>query len=83
MNVGMMWTFDKPLAGLVANLIDAADHYRQKYGRVPNCCMVHPMYLTEPAMKVGLVTVKPMKEILPKSLWIGFEEMSDGNQNRN
>ena len=28
MNVGMMWTFDRPQAGLVSNLNDAADHYR-------------------------------------------------------
>jgi hypothetical protein len=74
MNVGMLWIFDKPMAGLVPNLVDAADHYRKKYGRVPDCCMVNPMYLAEPVLKVGVVTVKPMKEILPKSLWIGMEE---------
>jgi hypothetical protein len=75
MNIGMMWLFDKPLAGLVPNLIDAADYYRQKYGQVPNICMVNPKDAV--ALNVGIVTIEPMKEILPKSLWIGMREVVD------
>jgi hypothetical protein len=67
--------FDKPLAGLVPNLIDAADYYRQKYGQVPNICMVNPKDAV--ALNVGIVTIEPMKEILPKSLWIGMREVVD------
>jgi hypothetical protein len=76
MNIGMMWLFDKPLAGLVPNLIDAADYYRQKYGQVPNICMVNPKDAVA-LMNVGIVTIEPMKEILPKSLWIGMREVVD------
>jgi len=77
MNIGMMWLFDKPLAGLVPNLIDAADYYRQKYGQVPNLCMVNPKDAV--ALNVGIVTIKPMREILPRSLWIGMQDTGDAH----
>ena len=95
MTVGMLWLFDRPLAGLVPNLIDAADHFRQKYGRVPDCCMVNLKDLPPTGspqiagvrdlgggkLLVGVVTVRAMKEILPWSLWIGIEEINDGHTN--
>jgi hypothetical protein len=72
MNVGMMWFDNDPKTSLTAKVIKAADYYRQKYGCVPNTCLVNPSMLDQPEMKIGIVSVKPLRSVLPGHLWIGI-----------
>lgn len=42
MNVGMLWFDNDPKAGLDKKVERAAAFYRNKYGRTPTLCFVHP-----------------------------------------
>jgi hypothetical protein len=79
MNVGMLWFDNDPRTALTAKVARAADYYRQKYGLVPDLCLVHPSMLGEPRPDLveghaGKVAVRPNRAILPGHLWIGTEE---------
>ena len=87
MNVGMLWFDNDPRTALTAKVARAADYYRQKYGLVPDLCLVHPSMLSEsrpdlverPVLSevegpAGKVAVRPNRLILPGHLWIGTEE---------
>ena len=87
MNVGMLWFDNDPRTALTAKVARAADYYRQKYGLVPDLCLVNPSMLGEQqtdlvdgrilgkaegnAVKVA---VRPNRLIQPGHLWIGKEE---------
>jgi hypothetical protein len=74
MNIGMMWFDNDPKKTLTTKIMEAADYYHQKYGGVPDICLVNLSMSPGTEMKVGRVTVKPMRSILPGHLWIGVEE---------
>jgi hypothetical protein len=87
MNVGMLWFDNDPRTALTAKVARAADYYRQKYGLIPDLCLVHPSMLGEPRPDLvegpvlsegeghaGKVTVRPNRAIQPGHLWIGTEE---------
>ena len=83
MNVGMLWFDNDPRTALTAKVARAADYYRQKYGLVPDLCLVHPSMLAEPrpdlvegqaGQVAGTVAVRPNRLIQPGHLWIGTED---------
>lgn len=79
MNVGMLWFDNDPHTALTAKVARAADYYRQKYGLVPDLCLVHPSMLGELRSglvegKTGRVVLRPNRLIQPGHLWIGNEE---------
>jgi hypothetical protein len=77
MNVGMLWFDNDPRTGLGAKIERAAGYYRQKYGRPPDLCLVHPsMLASTPAQTVGPIVVRPNPVILPGHLWIGVEDQT-------
>jgi hypothetical protein len=89
MNVGMLWFDNDPRTALTVKVARAADYYRQKYGLVPDLCLVHPSMLTtprpdqveEPAQNaaegsIGKVAVRPNRLIQPGHLWIGNDDKS-------
>lgn len=78
MNVGMLWFDNDPRTALSAKVGRAADYYRQKYGKIPDLCFVHPSMMGgRPDLvdgRAGKVTVRPNRSILPGHLWIGTED---------
>jgi hypothetical protein len=77
MNVGMLWFDNDPHTALASKVGRAADYYRQKYGLVPDLCLVHPTMLGGPDLvggHAGKVAVRPNRAILPGHLWIGTED---------
>ena len=78
MNVGMLWFDNDPRTALTVKVNRAADYYRQKYGLIPDLCMVHPSMLGgHPDLvdgSAGKVAVRPNRAILPGHLWIGKED---------
>lgn len=79
MNVGMLWFDNDPKTTLTAKIARAADYYRQKYGRQPNVCFIHPSMMEtvdseKSASATSKVTVRPYRPLLPGHLWIGVEE---------
>jgi hypothetical protein len=74
MNVGMLWFDNDPRTALNAKVERAADYYRQKYGRRPDLCLVHPSMLTGQLSESGKVVIRSNRSILPGHLWIGEED---------
>jgi hypothetical protein len=79
MNSGMLWFDNDPKTALTAKIARAAEYYRQKYGRQPNVCLIHPSMMendspAKSAPGVAEVMVRPYRPVLPGHLWIGVEE---------
>ena len=45
MDVGMLWFDNDRRKDLSSKVTRAANYYREKYGRAPNVCFVHPSML--------------------------------------
>lgn len=75
MNVGMLWLDDDKQRPFEEKVKRAADHYRHKYGRLPELCRVNPTMLVN-KVKVGKIEVEPMKTVLPHHFWLGMKAVS-------
>ena len=79
MNIGMMWFDNDPKKTLDAKVLQAADYYKRKYGRMPDMCMVNPRNLPESPtqsepVKAGRITILALRSVMPGHLWIGVDE---------
>lgn len=45
MNIGMLWFDNDPKSNLDIKIERAARYYREKYGKAPTLCFVHPSML--------------------------------------
>jgi hypothetical protein len=79
MNIGMLWFDNDPKSGLDTKIERAANYYREKYGRYPTLCFVHPSMIpqtpnpsgTPNPVKAGGLDVRPTRSVLPNHFWIG------------
>ena len=74
MQSGMLWFDNDPKTALTTKIEKAAGYYRQKYGRNPDLCLVHPSMLGENSPQNNKINVRPYRPILPGHLWIGIDE---------
>lgn len=74
MKTGMLWFDDDPKATLETKITKAANYYRQKYGAVPDTCIVNPKLMAKPEIHMDRIVVRPNRSVLPNHLWIGIEE---------
>lgn len=75
MENGMMWFDNDPRKSLEVKVRQAAEYYRNKYGSIPNMCMVNPLSLANAgAQAADSIAIKPLRSVLPGHLWIGREE---------
>ena len=89
MRVGWLW-FDNDSGRTVEEKIKrAAERYREKFGRRPNTCYVHPQAIAgeEQALtcsvKDGTVRVVAARYILPHHFWLGVvASQKDSSQTR-
>lgn len=72
MNVGMLWLDSDTKRPFDEKVQRAIDYYRQKYGRLPEVCMVNPNMVSE-EKKVGRVEVQHLKTVLPHHFWLGMK----------
>jgi hypothetical protein len=71
MKVGMMWLDDDKRRSLEEKVQRAADYYREKYGRLPELCLVNSKMLGD-ERSVGNIKVVPMPTVLPYHFWLGM-----------
>ena len=69
MNVGMLWLDDDRTRSLDEKVSRAVDYYREKYGRMPDLCLVNKTMLAEEKL-VGKVSVQPQSAILPHHFFV-------------
>ena len=79
MRLGMLWFDNDPKTALAEKVERASDYYRNKYGRVPDLCLVNPAMFdgtvtTSGEMVIGKVRLRAMRTILPNHLWIGLDD---------
>jgi len=74
MNVGMLWFDNDSKVDLVARIQRAASYYRDKYGRTPNLCFVHPSMMgSTPISTNGSgIEVRTTRSVLPNHFWLGI-----------
>ncbi len=78
MNIGMLWFDNDPKAEITVKVERAATYYREKYGKAPNMCFVHPKMLgvesaEQPTKQIfnGGIEVHTSPFVLPNHFWIG------------
>jgi len=75
MNVGMLWLDSNTQNDLSQRIQSAVSYYRNKYGKSPNLCFLHPQMADASCPKhVGAVEVRTSSAILPNHFWLGIEE---------
>jgi hypothetical protein len=72
MNIGMLWFDNDIKADLPTKIQRAADYYKNKYGRTPNLCFVHPSMVVSPEKQTGEVELRTSRSVLPNHLWLGI-----------
>jgi hypothetical protein len=71
MNVGMLWLDTDRKRSLDEKVQRAADYYKDKYGRLPELCLVNSKQISE-AKEVGRVKVEGERTVLPDHFWLGM-----------
>jgi hypothetical protein len=90
MDVGLLWYDSDPGRTLEDKIGRAAQRYREKHGRWPNTCYVHPQAVAESAVQErpiayglkngrGKIQVVSAPNILLHHLWLG-ERINDSNK---
>jgi len=70
MNSGMLWLDDDKNRTFDEKVRKAAAYYREKYGQVPDMCLVNSKMLAE-ERQVDTVEVKPVQNVLINHFWVG------------
>ena len=82
METGLLWYDGDPKRPLADKVGQAAERYRQKYGRWPNTCYVHPQVVGDQAAgglrlacqarsPEATILVLPAPNILVHHFWVG------------
>jgi hypothetical protein len=84
MNIGMLWFDNDPKTELALKIERAVGYYREKYGRSPTLCFVHPSMIaktsapapeteaeTEIPLRAAGVEVRSSRSVLPNHFWLG------------
>jgi hypothetical protein len=81
MEIGLLWYDDDPRRDLEDKVQQAARRYREKHGRWPNTCYVHPQVVADqmgqklqvlcPKRQRIVIRVIPAPNILPHHYWLG------------
>ena len=77
MDIGMLWFDNDPKADLKTKIIRAANYYKDKYGKAPNLCFVHPKMLPKDENqdpRYQGVEVRSSNTMLPNHFWIGVNQ---------
>ena len=81
MNIGMLWFDNDPKVPLDTKVERAAVYYRNKYGRNPTLCFVHPSMLARVEEAASDehkrftptgVELRSNRSVLPNHFWIGM-----------
>ena len=71
MKVGMLWLDTDRKRSLDEKIQRAAEYYQDKYGRLPELCLVNNRVING-VKTVGPVKVEPAMTVLPDHFWLGM-----------
>ncbi|HZU06137.1 MAG TPA: hypothetical protein VFB73_09185 [Chloroflexota bacterium] len=76
MREGLLWYDADRRRPTLQKIDDAARRYRERFGRAPNCCHVHPSeWVAHPVLEVVADAT-----ILPHHFWVGVDESRPARQ---
>jgi len=70
MKLGMLWLDDDKVLSFEDKVRRAAEYYQDKYGKVPDLCLVNKKMLVEDK-RIDAIEVRPVKHVLPDHFWVG------------
>jgi hypothetical protein len=73
MTTGLLWFDDNAKVPLATKIENAARRYRERFGRSPNVCYVHPNTLAGEPLVEGAVKVVELASVQPNHFWIGVQ----------
>jgi hypothetical protein len=73
MRTGLLWFDDSPNVPLSAKVERAARRYRERIGRAPDVCYVHPQTLAAAKEMPADVQVVESVKVRPNYFWIGVK----------
>lgn len=73
MEIGMLWFDNDSKIELSKKVEKAAEYYRNKYGRDPNLCYVHPSMISGEHVMAGKISVSSNHTIIQNHFWIGIQ----------
>lgn len=71
MEWGLLWFDDNRKTAFATRVKEAARHYREKFGRAPDTCYVHPTALSDVDTMPKGIEVLQSTHIQPHHFWIG------------
>jgi len=71
MKMGLLWFDDNPKVPLATKIENAARRYRERFGRAPDVCYVHPKTLAGEKAMPAQVKVIESASVQPNHFWIG------------
>lgn len=71
MEIGLLWFDDNPKVPLATKIENAARRYRERFGKSPNVCYVHPKTLIGAENMPTNVRLIESTSIQPNCFWIG------------
>lgn len=72
MKTGMLWLDADARRTLDEKIERAVEYYRQKYGAMPDLCLVNTATFPEEEKNVGQVKVQRTRTVLPHHFWVGI-----------
>lgn len=68
----MLWLDDDRKLSLEEKVLRAAAYYKDKYGRLPDLCLVNRGSATEQTV-VGQIEIRPAANVLPHHFLVGMK----------
>jgi hypothetical protein len=69
---GLLWFDDNPRVSFASKVENAARRYRERFGRSPDVCYVHPETLGGASALPARVQVIALSTVRPDHFWIGM-----------
>lgn len=73
MEVGLLWFDDNPKVQFANKVENAVRRYREKFGRAPDVCYVHPRTLAGVMNMPNDVQVIALGSVRPDHFWVGVK----------
>lgn len=72
MKSGMLWLDADGRRTFEEKVQRAVEYYREKYGSMPDLCLVNSASFVEEEKRVGAVTIQRTRTVLPHHFWVGL-----------
>ena len=74
MDTGMLWYDDDKKRTMDEKIRRAVDYYQEKYGRMPNLCLINPnLAANGDGQTLEMIELRTANNVLPHHFWVGID----------